>query len=86
MNIRGLDLGAGEDSFPEEVTFKAENLKNEEKLRGKRLWGLRNLEEMNHDTRKALGTVSLYILWIRWQMVFQMSGKAGRVILGCSIE
>lgn len=31
------DLDVGEDSLPEEETFKAENSKNEEELRGRRL-------------------------------------------------
>ena len=46
MNTRGPDPDAGEDSFPEGVTLKAENFK-EEKLRGRRLWGWRILEERN---------------------------------------
>lgn len=65
VNTRGPDLEAGKDSFPEEVTFKAEDLKNEEQLRGRGLWGWRTLEGMNLDVSKAFGTVSPNILWIR---------------------
>ena len=46
VNTRGLDPDAGKDRFPEGVTFKAENFK-EEKLRGRRLCGWRILEERN---------------------------------------
>ena len=46
VNTRGPDPDAGKDRFPEGVTLKAENFK-EEKLRGRRLWGWRILEERN---------------------------------------
>lgn len=75
MNTGEPDLDAGENSFPEEVPFKAEDLKNEELLRGRRLWGWRTLEGMNLHTSKALGTVSPYILWIKWPTVLQMPGR-----------
>ena len=46
VNTRGPDPEAGKDRFPEGETLKAENFE-EEKLRGRRLWGWRILEERN---------------------------------------
>lgn len=70
MNIGEFDLDVGENSFFEEVLFKVEDLKNEELLRGRRLWGWRILEGMNFYISKVFGTVFFYILWIKWLTVF----------------